>query len=122
MEVLQRKALKMVLNIYNNTPNEILHIESGILPLKPLVYKRQLNFFHKIKNDTVINPLSSISRLVNEIIDTNLPFIRHYKKLDEKFENAIDCFNYYSNEEKLSLTSKTRIKGANEPDSIHGTY
>ena len=122
IEVLQRKALKMVLNIYNNTPNEIVYIESGFLPLKPYIYKRQLNFFRKIKNDAITNPLSSISRLVNEIIDKKLPYIRHYIKLDEKFENAFDCFNFYSNKEKLSLVNKIRIKGANDLDSILGTY
>ena len=122
LEILQRKAIKMVLNVYNNTPNEIVHVESGIMPLKPQVYKRQLNFFRKMKNDAAANPLSPISRIFNKIIEKNLPYIQHYVKLDQNFENAFDCFKYYLNEEKTSIESKIRTKGADDHDSVLGTY
>ena len=51
IEVLQRKTLKIALNIQNNTPNEIVYLESGFTPLKPIIYRRQLQFYRKYKND-----------------------------------------------------------------------
>ena len=42
IEVLQRKALKMVLDISKSTPNEIVYVESGFHNLKSSIYKRQL--------------------------------------------------------------------------------
>ena len=49
VEILQRKALKMILDVSRNTPNEVLYIESGFKTLKPLIYKRQLKFYRKMK-------------------------------------------------------------------------
>ena len=37
IEVLQRKALKMALDIRTNTPNEILYCETGFMPLKAII-------------------------------------------------------------------------------------
>ena len=42
--------------------------------------------------------------------------------LDEKFENAYDCFKFYLNEEKMAMDNKIRMKGMIDPDSILGTY
>ena len=122
IEVMQRKALKMVLKIYNNTPSEIVYLESGCMPLKPLIYKRQLNFFRKIKNDAAVNPTSPISRLVKEIIAKNLPYIRHYIKIDQKFENAFDCFRFHTNNERSTLVSKVTTIGVDDIDSSLGSY
>ena len=44
VEVLQRKALKMILDVRRNTPNEIVYIESGHTTVQPMIYKRQLKF------------------------------------------------------------------------------
>ena len=63
VEVLQRKALKMVMDVSKNTPNEIVYVESGFHNLKPLIYKRQLKFFQKVKQDCANNPNSTIFAL-----------------------------------------------------------
>ena len=92
------------------------------MPLKPLIYKRQLNFFRKIKNDATINLTSPISRLVNEIIQKNLPYIRHYVKLDQRFENAFDCFSFHTNKERSSIVNKVTTEGVDDINSSIGNY
>ena len=49
LEVLQRKALKIALSIRKNIPNEVLYGESGCMPLKAIIYRRQLKFYKKNK-------------------------------------------------------------------------
>ena len=44
IEKLYYKLLKCALNVRENTPNEIVLIESGFLPIKALITKRQLKF------------------------------------------------------------------------------
>ena len=49
VETLQRKAIRMILDVKKNTSNEILYVKSGIPKLKPTIYKRQLSFCRKFK-------------------------------------------------------------------------
>ena len=123
MYVLQMKALKLMLNVYNNTPNEIVYIESGFIPLKPtIIYKRQLNLFRKMKNDATRNHLSTIAQIFIDIIHKKLPYIKHYMNLDEKFENAFHCYTFYENEQKTLFAEKIREKEQRDCDSILGTH
>ena len=46
IEILQRKALKILLNIKYNTHNEIMYVESGFKPLEAMIYK--CDFFSEI--------------------------------------------------------------------------
>ena len=49
LEPLYFKLIKSVLNVRPNIHDELVLIESGLLPLKALVKKRQLNFFRRFK-------------------------------------------------------------------------
>ena len=49
VEILQRKALRMILDVSKTTANEIVYVESGYGKLKPTIYKRQMSFFRKFK-------------------------------------------------------------------------
>ena len=53
------------------------------------------NFWTKIKHDLEQNNDSSITKLYNAAIAANLPFIKHYITLHEKFANEEECFNFY---------------------------
>ena len=66
--------------------------------------------------------MSPISRLVKEIIAKNLPYIRHYIKLDQKFENPFDSFRFHTNNERSTLVSKVTTIGVDDIDSSLGTY
>ena len=122
VEVLQRKALKIVLDVSKRTPNEIVYVESGCHNLKPSIYKRQLKFFHKIKQDCRENPDTTVSAILKLGIDSNTQFLRHYKKLDEKFASPQECFEHHLNEHKQQIELKIHQKFTADPDSILGTY
>ena len=98
LEVLQRKALKIALSIRKNIPNEVLYGESGYMPLKPIIYRRQLKFCRKIKNDAINETYSPITRIFDNAVNTNIQFIRHYKQLDTTFADENECYNFYENQ------------------------
>ena len=49
IEKLYHKLIRSALNVRHNTPSGLILIESGLLPLKALVAKRQLKFFRKFE-------------------------------------------------------------------------
>ena len=122
IEILQRKALKMVLNVSRNAANEVLYVESGFEMLKPAIYKRQLKFFRKMKNDCDNNPASPITAIFNEALRRNATFIRHYKKLDTTFATPDDCYNQLVNDMKEQRRLKFEQSYIEDEDSILGTY
>ena len=122
IEVLQRKALKMVLDVSKSTPNEIVYIESGFNCLKPTIYKRQLKFFQKVKQDCMNHPESPVSVIIKQALDENTPFLRHYSKLERIFVSPQGCFDHHVEEHKQLIEQKIRQKFASDPDSILGTY
>ena len=122
LEVLQRKALKIALSIRKNIPNEVLYAESGCIPLKAIIYKRQLKFYRKLKNDTISDPYSPITLIFNNAVNVNIQFIRHYKQLDEKFADERECYNFYVNQYQCTAIEKVRQKGTVDPDGYFGPY
>ena len=122
VEVLQRKALKMILDVNRNTPNEILYTETGHKTLKPMIYKRQLKFYQKMKDDAERKPNSSISRLFMLAVNTNTTFLRHYKKLDEQFATPQECFKHHVDLQKSEILQKVHMKYESDADSLLGTY
>ena len=122
VEILQRKAIKMVLDIAKSTPNEIVYIESGFHSLKPRIYKRQLNYIHKVRQDISDNPESCVSKLLQQAFDQNTQFLRHYIKLESMFTSPHDCYGHFVDEQKQQMELKIRQKFDADPDSILGTY
>ena len=52
----------------------------------------------------------------------NTTFLRHYKKLDQQFEEPQDCYNHYVREYETQMFEKIRAKYNSDRDSILGTY
>ena len=122
IDILHRKAIKLVMGLYNNTANEIIYSELGIVGLKPIIWKRQLNYYRKLKQGCTNNPTSTISRIVEDAIRSNTPFHRYYIKLDGMFENINQCYDFYVNEHKQLIKEKVNHNFLLNPDSILGTY
>ena len=108
--------------------NEIVYIESGFdmfnmyKLIKPAIYKREMKFYRKMKEDCDKNPRSPITAIFNDALQRNVTFIRHYKKLDETFSTPAECYEQTAN----NLVSERRVKveqnyNADE-NSILGTY
>ena len=103
VEIMQRKALRMVLDVRKNTANDIIYTESGFTKLKAVIYKKQLSFYRKFKNRCEENPNSSISHIFYQAMDANTFFVRHYKKLDREFESIDACYSHYLEEHKSQV-------------------
>ena len=52
----------------------------------------------------------------------NLPYIRHYKKLDQQFLSIKECYDYHKENELNHMKNKMRTKGSIDVHSIFGTY
>ena len=122
IEVLQRKALKMVLDVSRNTPNEIVYIESGFDNLKSTIYKRQLKFFLKVKQDCRDHPESPVSMVIQQALDQNVQFLRHYAKLERKTDTPQNCYDTFVGEHRLQIQTTVRQKFESDSGSILGTY
>ena len=122
VEVLQRKALKLAMNIKQNTANEIVYIERGFKPLKGMIYKRQLKFFRKYRDCCLQNSTAATSKIFLEATAKNISFLKHYKKLDATYTSPKECYNYYTNESTNVNAEKVMAKHSADNNSILGTY
>ena len=66
-ESLYRKARKITFGMINNTPNEIIFIESGLIELKSEIYKRQYKFW--VKTLEMIDPQSEVSKMLTKALE-----------------------------------------------------
>ena len=55
-------------------------------------------------------------------MDSNVTFLRHYKRLDRQFNTPDDCYDYYLTEHTLEIKNKVQVKHDADSDSILGTY
>ena len=92
VETLHRKAIKMTLSLKRNIPNDILYIETGLVPLQGCIYKRQYKFWSKIVEDIKNDPHSPVLIIYQQAIDCNLPYVKHYMKLHRGFSDADECY------------------------------
>ena len=122
VNALHRKAIKTCTKMKRNTPNEIVYIESGLAPLTCMVYKRQFKFWDKIKKDIQQNPDSPISKLYTVAINCNLPFIKHYVSLHERFANENKCYQFYLDNDNETIRNRFSLKAELDNDGIFGTY
>ena len=122
VEMLQRKALKIAMSVQKNVPNEIVYVETDFVCLKAQIYKRQLKFFRKVKEDAINNPLSTTSRLFLLGMEKNVLYLRHYRDLDRKFNSEKICYEFYLKEHRNAVTSKIISKGIQDPDGCYGPY
>ena len=117
LEVLYYKLIKSALNVRPSTPNKIVLVESGMLPIHALVHKRQLNFYRRLQKSMRSN---SVRRLVFDMLHTpeNITnYIKHYTNLDEKYRNANDIYTEAITEVKSDIQRK-----ANHPDKHYKFY
>ena len=91
LETQYYKLIKSTLGVRQSTPNLIVLIESGLLPLKALITSRQQGFFKRFEES--IHHGSSRSR-VFEILkqDKNEDYIQHYVTMSEKYSSKDEIY------------------------------
>lgn len=92
LEKLYLKLIKSALNVRPNVPDKIALIESGLLPLRALVWKRQLNFFRRFKKSLGEDSMRQtvFEKLLSD--DNHTEFVKHYISLDNKYTNANEIY------------------------------
>ena len=98
------KLIKSTLGVRQSTPNLIVLIESGLLPLKAIITSRQLKFFERF-GDSIHpgSPRSRVFELLKE--DENEPFIQHYINISNKYSSKEDIYTEYMNDIKQQINS-----------------
>ena len=75
-----------------------------------------------MKSDCAKNPTSSISHIFLHAMNSNTTFLRHYKKLDQKFATPDECYRFHVKLHETQLRTKIQQKYDSDEDSILGTY
>ena len=97
LETIYRSAIKTMLNIRQNTNNEIVYIESDLLPLICMIKEKQLKFWNTINEQKLQNPTSPLSKLIDLASSLDCPYLQHYKTLADDYNNPEECFKATSN-------------------------
>ena len=79
------KLLKSCFNVRPSTPNFILYIESGFLPIKYIIYRSQYNFYQRFRES--IHKGSRREKMFNSLLNEQTSFLKHYEKLHSDYEN-----------------------------------
>ena len=90
-----------------NTAIDLVFIESGVLPLKVLIQKRELKFFRKFKENFRTNSVrKSVFNMLLE--NENLTgFLKHYVDLDTKYDDPKKISSDALDEIKIRVLNKS---------------
>ena len=108
LETLYFKLIKSALNVRPGTPNLLVLIESGLLPLTALVRKRQCKFFRRF-----IESLGNGSRrklVFNELClpENQTSYLKHYIDLNQKYNHPNDIYTEAVDEVKSTIREKAQ--------------
>ena len=117
-----RSCIKILLGVRNSTPNNIVYLESGTVPLHCKILFLQLKYWMKISAFARENPDSYLSKAIDLGLRNNVPFIKYYTSLESKFSTPLDCFNYYKAEfENSCRNAFNQITDLNSPLGVYKT-
>ena len=107
LESTYMKLIKCCLNIRTNVPNDIVFIESGLLPLKAVILVRQFKFYKERFFETV-KKNSRRDRMLNMLLQNQnrTRYIQHYEDLVTRYESKKDIVNEYRNLLKQRIYAK----------------
>ena len=101
LEASYMKMLKSCFNVRVSTPNHLVLIESGFLPLRAVVYCRQLKFYQRFTDSIQTN---SRRHKVLIFLQQNLTrYLKHYETLYSKYSSTEDIITEFRNETKTQV-------------------
>ena len=122
VERLHRKACKIALGVRENTPNNIVYIETGQKPLTAAIKARQFNFWLGIQKDMSNHPDSPITILIKSAIDANIPYVMYYCNLVTEYTSSGDIHHKLTNEFKNMTHDLFHTNLVNDTGGKLGTY
>ena len=103
LEKMYNKLLRRTLNVRANTPALILYIEAGFLPIKALIYARQLKFFTRYR-DRAAELNTPRSQLFQRLMQESTNYMEHYLDLCS-YDSVDDIYKKFAGETKDKLKS-----------------
>ena len=108
LEEMYHKMLKAALGVRNNSPNLLILIESGCLPLRCLIQSRQLKFFRRFRDS--LQEGSARELMFRKLLEKKSAFLQYYIDLDQKYKDS----NQLITEHMLNITQKIRNLAADK--------
>ena len=97
-----------------NTPDNIVLIESGMLPVRALIYRRQLKFYRRYKSNLVNGTVRK--EIFDKLLVENIGFINHYELLDQTYSNVDHITSHFQQ------NLRSDIQSCNSIDSHYKHY
>ena len=116
----ERKLLKMILQVKSSTPNELVYVELGRCNILCRIKQRQKRFFERCKQLTDEDAI--LSRIMK--LCTHLDFYKYYELLGDNLDqvNMDEMKNTINNATTTYLTRYKDICGTSYNDCIYGQY
>ena len=121
IEVICRNGLRTALGIRTNINNEMVYVESQRFPVRCRIARQQLKFWLIVQEYININPDSALKHFLDKALETNLPCIEHYKRLQLMNESPNKCLENHKNIFKDKWTSNLE-RSVEDIDSRLATY
>ena len=122
IEVAYRQGLKRALSIRESCNTEIVYAEAGRFPLSIRISKQQLKFWIDLQSYLTDNPEHPLASLINLGQELNLPYLRHYQKLEENFTTPHTCLSKLTQTFLDESSDKIRRKANGDDESRLGMY
>ena len=98
-----------------------MYVESQKFPVRCRIARQQLKFWLKVQEYININPDSALKHFLDKALETNLPYIEHYKRLQLMNESPNKCLENHKNIFKDKWTSNLE-RSVEDIDSRLASY
>ena len=88
IEALYFKLIKATLQVRQSVPNNIVLIEIGFLPIRAIIYCRQLKYFRRFKNS--LDNQGRRKEVHDKCNEDVTAYVKHYNDLDAKYQTGAD--------------------------------
>ena len=103
LETTYMNMLKCALGVRLNTPNLLVYVESGFLPLKALIYGRQLMFYRRFLS--TVKDEGKRRKILDELTkdESATSYLNHYLDLDARYESKENIYTEESDKIKENI-------------------
>ena len=107
IEEIYMKLIKAAMNARQGAPNSILLIESGLLPIKALIFSRQLKFYKRFKSSIQDNSTRSV--IFEHLMNNQSKYIKHYVDQEQKYTDSREIYQEFLTSLKNSIQQKNDV-------------
>ena len=94
--------LKCAFDVRQSTPNLLMFVESGLLPIKALIHARQLKFYRRLLS--TVEPEERRLKLVDGLNEGSATsYLQHYVNLDAQYTSENDIYKEHSDDIKQRI-------------------